>query len=100
MQIFGPTPPALAEMLATLKAAQDHLGRLHDVFYAAQLIGGLLPPSSPRTRDQATPHQQTQDYLEALAREGEQLRSSIGPLWQRLTGLPMRQIICDFIASL
>jgi hypothetical protein len=107
MQIFGKTPPALAETLSALKDAQDHLGRLHDIFYAERLITELVPPSGAarrhapvRTQAATHPHPQYLDYLEALTREGSQLRSSIGPLWRRLTGLPMRQTICGYIASL
>jgi CHAD domain-containing protein len=105
MQIFGKTPPALAETLSALKDAQDHLGRLHDIFYAERLITELLPPSGAArrhapVRTQAAAHPQYLEYLEALSGEGDQLRSSIGPLWRRLTGLPMRQTICGYIASL
>jgi CHAD domain-containing protein len=104
MQIFGQTPPELVETLAALKGAQDHLGRLHDIFFAERLIAELLPSSEAAGRggDQShsTLHPEYLEYLEALATEGNQLRSSIGPLWLRLTGLPMRQRICGYIASL
>jgi CHAD domain-containing protein len=102
MQIFGQTPPDLVETLAALKGAQDHLGRLHDIFFAERLIAELLPPSGAngQERSHATAHPQYLEYLEALTTEGNQLRSSIGPLWNRLTGLAMRQRICGFIASL
>jgi CHAD domain-containing protein len=105
MQIFGQTPAELVETLAALKGSQDHLGRLHDIFFAEQLIAKLLPSSGAngqgKSRSQAfTPHAEYQEYLEALTTEGNQLRSSIGPLWRRLTGLAMRQTICGYIASL
>jgi CHAD domain-containing protein len=104
MQIFGQTPPELVEALAALKGAQDHLGRLHDISFAERLIAELLSPSRAEGKgdDQShsTPHPEYLEYLEALTTEGNQLRSSIGPLWVRLTGLPMRQRICGFIASL
>jgi CHAD domain-containing protein len=105
MQIFGQTPPELVETLGALKGAQDHLGRLHDIFFAEQLIAELLPSSGAEGRGNdrsqgSTPHPEYQEYLEALTTEGNQLRSSIGPLWVRLTGLAMRQAICGYIASL
>jgi CHAD domain-containing protein len=104
MQIFGQIPPELVETLAALKGAQDHLGRLHDIFFAERLIAELLPPSEAegqgKKRLRATAHPQYLEYLEALTTEGNQLRSSIGPLWLRLTGLAMRQTICGYIASL
>jgi CHAD domain-containing protein len=104
MQIFGQTPAELVETLAALRGAQDHLGRLHDIFFAERLIAELLPPSggnsSGEDRSFATAHPQYLEYVEALTTEGNQLRSSIGPLWVRLTGLPMRQRICGYIASL
>lgn len=104
MQIFGQTPPELVETLAALKGAQDHLGRLHDIFFAERLMAELPPPSGAEgqgeERSHATTHPQYLEYLEALTTEGNQLRSSIGPLWHRLTGLAMRQTICGYIASL
>jgi CHAD domain-containing protein len=104
MQIFGQTPAELVETLAALKGAQDHLGRLHDIFFAERLIARLLPRSGGdgQGEDQSSPanHPQYLEYLEALTTESNQLRSSIGPLWARLTGLPMRQRICGYIASL
>jgi CHAD domain-containing protein len=104
MQIFGHTPPELVETLAALKGAQDHLGRLHDIFFAERLIAKLVPPfvaeGRGKERSHASAHPEYLEYLEALTTEGNQLRSSIGPLWLRLTGLPMRQRICGYIASL
>ncbi|MGO8946125.1 MAG: CHAD domain-containing protein [Ktedonobacterales bacterium] len=97
MQIFGQTPPALVEMMATLKAAQDQLGQLHDVYYAEDLTRDLQQASSHGT-DHA--YQSYRDFLDTLAPEVEQIRASIEPLWQQLTGLPMRQTIAGFIASL
>jgi len=97
IQIFGLTPAALLETVAALKAAQDELGQLHDVFYADQLTRELWQASSPGTE---VANRSYQEFLDSLLGEGQQLRASIGPLWQRLTGLPMRQAIAGFIAAL
>ncbi len=97
MQIFGPAPAALSETMATLKAAQDQLGQLHDTFYAEQLTRELRQASSP---DIGLANWSYREFLDELAEEATQLRPTIGPLWQQLTGLPTRQTIANFIASL
>jgi CHAD domain-containing protein len=103
MQIFGQTPAPLEEILAALKAAQDHLGRLHDVLFAEHLIRGLEPaPVSSQECDRVNPEGclAYTEYLNALQQEGAELKASIGPIWESLSGLKMRQKIAGFIASL
>jgi CHAD domain-containing protein len=103
MQIFGQTTAALEEILAALKAAQDHLGRLHDILFAEQLVRGLLPRTTSSLDGTRVGHKDDASYtayLDALQSEGAQLRLSIGPIWESLTGLKMRQKIAGFIASL
>ena len=105
MQIFGQTPAALEEIQTVLKSAQDHLGQLHDVLFAQQLVRGLLPapPAADLDSDRAD---HTDDYalymayLDALQSEGAELKLSIGPIWESLSGLKMRQRLAAFIASL
>ena len=104
MQIFGQTPAAVEEILAALKSAQDHLGQLHDVLFAEQLVRGLLPASASSRESNQSDHDDDYAsylaYLDALQREGAELRVSIGPIWESLSGLKMRQKIAGFIASL
>jgi CHAD domain-containing protein len=104
MQIFGQTTAALDEILAALKSAQDHLGRLHDILFAEQLIRGMLPLTTSSLDGARVGHNNDYAsytaYLDALQREGAELRLSIGPIWESLSGLKMRQKIAGFIASL
>jgi CHAD domain-containing protein len=104
MQIFGQTPAAVEEILAVLKSAQDHLGQLHDVLFAEQLVRGLLPASASSLESNRSDHDDDYTsylaYLDALQRERAELRVSIGPIWESLSGLKMRQKIASFIASL
>jgi CHAD domain-containing protein len=101
MQIFGQTPAALEEILAALKAAQDHLGQLHDVLFAEHLVRGLLSaPADGERVDHDNDYVAYTAYLDALEKEAAELRDSIGPIWESLSGLKMRQKIASFIASL
>jgi CHAD domain-containing protein len=103
MQIFGHTPAPLEEVMATLKAAQDHLGNLHDVLSAQQLIRGLMSASSNGDAGSYVDYADYlpyADYLDALGREAALLKVGIGPIWESLSGTQMRQTIASFIASL
>jgi hypothetical protein len=104
MQIFGQSPPALEEILAALKSAQDHLGQLHDLLFAEHLVRGLLPAPASSPDGGRVDHDDDYvaytAYLDALQREGAELRVSIGPIWENLSGLKMRLKIAVFIASL
>jgi CHAD domain-containing protein len=101
MQIFGHTPAPLEDVMAKLKAAQDHLGNLHDALFAQQLIRGLMAASSNGDSyvDYAD-YLPYADYLDALGREGALLKDGIGPIWENLSGTRMRETIAGFIASL
>jgi len=103
MQIFGHTPAPLEEVMATLKSAQDHLGKLHDRINAQQLIRGLMSASTNGDASSYVDYADYlpyADYLDALGREAASLKAGIGPIWESLSGIQTRQTIASFIASL
>jgi CHAD domain-containing protein len=84
----GHEPEPVELILATLKAAQDQLGRLHDLLVAREIVRAL--PSTPAL----------DSYFAALTQESDQLRAAAGPVWERLSGEEMRQALAGFIAGL
>jgi CHAD domain-containing protein len=78
--------------LAVLHDAQDHLGTLHDDVVALQTVAELR---AGRPHDDALT-----TYGAILAAERDSLCASVGPLWERLSGPPMRRQLTGFIAAL
>ena len=78
--------------LAVLHDTQDHLGRLHDDVVALQTVAELR---AERPHDDALT-----TYGTLLAAERDSLCATVGPLWERLSGFPMRRHLAGFIAAL
>jgi CHAD domain-containing protein len=78
--------------LAVLHDAQDHLGTLHDDVVALQTVTELR---ARRPHDDALTA-----YGAMLAAERDYLCATVGPLWERLSGLSMRRHLACFIAAL
>jgi len=77
--------------------AQDHLGRLHDAWVAAEMLSGhLTAAGSPEAAARAS----AEAYLADLRREVDTLAETFPALWREIADPPFRQRLARLLARL